>query len=66
MYMTRLERNVQRCGFSIVKNPPQDGNCFFACVEDQLERLDNHNINHHTLRQELAAFLSYLVSEVKS
>ena len=34
-----LEKNVMEMKMQIRRDVPGDGNCFFSCVQDQLDRL---------------------------
>ena len=43
-------------------NVPGDGNCFFYCVEDQLDRLDLLAPSAGQLRSDLVVFLQNLVT----
>jgi hypothetical protein len=64
--MTRLEENVEKNGLRIRLDVPGDGNCFFACISDQMLRLEqldgqSHVITPTELRNRLYNFLNNLV-----
>ena len=64
VYMSRLGDNIKKCGLSISRNVPGDGNCFFACISDQLDILGDHTISQQELREQVAAYLRTLVINI--
>ena len=47
----QLEKNVKRSGLKIRSEIPEDGNCLFHAVADQLKRLGVKEFDHSNLRE---------------
>ena len=47
----QLEKNVKRSGLKIRSEIPEDGNCLFHSVADQLKRLGVKEFDHSNLRE---------------
>ena len=63
-FRKRIERNARKMKMQIRRDVPGDGNCFFYCVEDQLDRLGLPAPSTGQLRSDLVVFLQTLVSPV--
>ena len=61
----RLRENVRAVQMHIRKNVPSDGNCFFHCVSDQLDRLGLPSRSHKEIRSDLVSSLHILVIIVR-
>lgn len=47
----QLEKNVKRSGLKIRSEFPEDGNCLFHALADQLNRLGVKEFDHSSLRE---------------
>ena len=47
----RLSEHIRSSGLQMRKEIPNDGNCLFHTIADQLERLGEEGLNHSDLRQ---------------
>lgn len=67
-YKERLLKNMDALNLVLRRDVPGDGNCFYYCVLDQMERLkmDSRPIHRTaaTLRMDVVSFLANLVSIV--
>jgi len=55
--LDRLHENIGRLNHKVRRDVPGDGNCFFYCVEDQLEHIGSPSARTSKLRQHLVHFL---------
>jgi len=61
-FIDQLKRNLNELNLTIRQNVPADGNCFFHCIADQLERLGiNQEHTVVSLRQDAVSYLRNLV-----
>ena len=60
-FTRRLIENAARCGSTVHRHVPEDGNCFFHCIQDQLMRVNESDISPSTLRCQLVSFMRQLV-----
>ena len=47
----RLTEHIRSSGLQMRKEIPNDGNCLFHAIADQLERLGEKGLNHSDLRK---------------
>ena len=67
-YKERLLKNMDAVNLVLRRDVPGDGNCFYYCILDQMERLKMDSRTMHrtaaTLRMDVASFLANLVSVI--
>ena len=55
-----FEEKIRTKGFKIRGETPEDGNCFFWAVSDQLDRTGSNEVTHTELRGKVVQFLRTL------
>ena len=58
--MNRFEHQIAERGYKLRGNIPNDGNCFFWAVSDQLDRNDSTHCSHVELRRNVVEHMRQL------